>query len=216
MSQAPRWLPMGRAPSRPRALRTHAAARALSTSECSLAPDPLPLSTLGPPPSAWKTFRLYYDHYYDFNALQEKKEGCGLFCFLATRHSHPPERLLCAGPFAWRWSAVERLGGAQGGPRPISDSLELGRIGGPFGGRRPPKAPQKGEVNGAQLHVAMWFLDYSPCRPPVNSFVCASPGILEWREVWVQFRALSLTCGMALRKRLPFSEPQVLYPVKWG
>lgn len=31
MSQAPRWLPMRRAPSRRRPLRTHAAARSLST-----------------------------------------------------------------------------------------------------------------------------------------------------------------------------------------
>lgn len=22
-------------------------------------------------------------------------------------------------------------------------------------------------MNGAQLHVVMWFLDYSPCRPPI-------------------------------------------------
>lgn len=95
MSQAPS-APRGR-PARPRPLPALRRSPRQPRIPSSLAPDPLPLSTLGLPPSALKIFRLLFFFFY----FVSKGKGNNALCSvaLATWHSNPPKHLLCAGPF---------------------------------------------------------------------------------------------------------------------
>ena len=92
MSQAPRRLPRGR-PARQRPLPTLLRSPQQPRISCSLTADPLPLSTLGPPPSALKIFRLFIILLFFFFFKNENNAICPV-----ALASNPFKHPLCAGP----------------------------------------------------------------------------------------------------------------------
>lgn len=153
MSQAPRWLPMRRAPSRRRPLRTHAAARSLST------PTHFPWAP-------WALLLLLGRHLsfiiiiviMILSLYKERKSdaGCSVFwqpgtVTLLSAYCVPGLSLGAGAPTACPAFRVEpeccgapRRGSGRS-PRPMFDSLKLGRIGGPFGEEGHQKLRRKGK-----------------------------------------------------------------------
>lgn len=162
MSQAPWRLPRGR-PARRRPLPTLLRSPQQPRISCSLTADPLPLSTLGPPPFALKIFRLFIILLLFFF----KNESNAISVALATWHSNPFKHLLCAGPLTWSFLFTLELlrspwplGMVLSAPeKPFLSPLCPRQLGEPLG---PEVHRARGSELGGRLHVVRQFLEYSP------------------------------------------------------